>query len=470
VEPASKPFVLRLKLFLLGFLGILLTNIALGQNTFVQLPLPHKHIDKFSIIADDAGNVCVQFFRKPYLYFYLINANGEVVEEIKEARRKEPEILFSRFTKNNFIFYYKPRKVKRHGHIAAFIIDKKTRDFKEFTGFEALKNSREEILRYLSDQKNGYVMIGNNKTQEISILKFTGETKLERKTFIYTPPLSYQLLANSNVFTLDDRYIRKSTYLYHFGNKIYLENDNIYFTFDGSNYLKTFIWKIAWDDGTAETFSLPKDKIVAGTSSNSYLFNNQLYRLTLDKNMLDLSVYDLNSGDLTKKYNYKQGESLKIKSGPVYSIYELENRVIVQDESNSERIFKIFSKGIASIYVSDHSSNYLQLTLGAYNPTSTGISVGGVLGSFGSVAGVAISGSQQLTGIRQGSTFFNADLTFPDLKIFPDETGLSTPQRINQFENTRESDILYFKEYYYQDFVHFAYINRNRTFRIVEFQ
>ncbi|MCZ6521932.1 MAG: hypothetical protein O6848_10605 [Bacteroidetes bacterium] len=454
------------------FLLIFLTAFRVqAQDEFAKIPLPHKSVDKFYQVADNDGNICYLMYRKSQLYFYFINSYGELVKEVKVPHKGLPEITNTHFTDKSFMFFYQPRSVKKEGHIAALIIDKTTGEFTKHTQYKLL-GPKEEMITSFGQNGHFYIMTAQRKTGIIWLTKFVNETTIEKKQFTYKLPLTYDLLSQAQTFLPVDRMIRKSIFLFSSGQKLYVNGNYIYFTFDDPRYLKTFIWAINWEQGTSEIISIPEKNIGIGTSSNSILNGNKLFRLTLDKDHMDLSVYNLHNGELADNFDYAGSERIKIKKGPIYSIYELERRFGQESEADMTRIYKIFSKGMASIYVDDEFNGIIKLTMGSYNPTSSGLSIGGAFGSFGSNVGISIGGSKQLTGVKQGSYFFNSYLTFPDLEIYSEGRTTAT-ERINLYENKlnlQPSSTFYYREYYYIDKVHYAYVDRkDRSVKIIQF-
>jgi len=59
----------KLLLLTLLMLAALMTS---SQNEFANVQLPAKRIDSYWVIPDDQGSICIQYFKKPYIYFEIL--------------------------------------------------------------------------------------------------------------------------------------------------------------------------------------------------------------------------------------------------------------------------------------------------------------------------------------------------------------------------------------------------------------
>ena len=94
-----------------------------------------------------------------------------------------------------------------------------------------------------------------------------------------------------------------------------------------------------------------------------------------------------------------------------------------------------------------------------------------VAGSFGKVGGIVLGGSKQLSGTRQGSIYFKAFLTYPDLDISSHKNLTSVNDRIQTYllsHSIRTSSTRIYN--YLENDLHLTYLdNRNGKLKIIEF-
>ena len=417
---------LRLAILLFGFVFT-----AYGQHEFASIQLPEKNIENYLMVADDEGRICLHYYKKSFLYFFIIGQSGEILHQEKQPFKYAPNLLGGGYNSNSFIFYYQPRSTKKEGDIAAFTVNKVNGKFKEHSNFKIKSDKNEELIGHLSNGKDFFVFIASKDNNELKIAKLN-ESQPEIKSFQYQVPIVPSLMINGD-FLYVDPIANKSIYSYQLAQKVYLQREKIYFTFDMPNQFKTYVWMINWKQGVSELIDIPQEKFTFGTSSNSVLYEKSLFRITVDKTRLDLSIYHIESRALIKSYSYTVEQPITLNNGPIYNEDETTGTFNTLSGVSNDKLYKIFSKGTASIYANRVNDSNIVLTLGAYNASSSGISIGGALGSFGKAGGIAIGGDKQLTGTKQGSTFFDAFLTYPDLDISPNPDLTTANDRIQTF-------------------------------------
>ena len=442
---------------------------VLGQNKFTEVQLPSRSTENYWIVPDDEGNLCIQYFKKPYLYFKLIDSRGELVEEIKEPFKYRPEVFAGGYSNGKFNFYYRPRSKKKEGDLGAFSIHSSSREYTQQRHDIRASKSEDFIGHFIGD--NGvYLMISVRGGNLIRIAKLDGGMKPEVKNFT-APALIEKAFSAQYPLLFVNPLAPKSVYSFQSTRKVFFENDRFYFTFDHPEQFKTFIWEVDWEENTSGLRSIPEKKLVFGTSSNSYIHQGNLYRFTVDQVKIDLSIYDLISGDSLTTYTHTGETKIPFQSGPINFIDEFGTQNRIQTMRN-DKLFKQLSNGNAAVFVERINNSNAKVTLGAFNEVSTGLSIGGGFGSFGRAGGVSIGGSRQLTGTRRGSTFIHTYLTSPHLELSGDNEDLLTPnERIFRYLDKNRRNITVSKVYSYdEDRIHLAYIDYNEAkLQIIEF-
>ncbi len=349
----------RLTILLFGF-----AFTAYGQHEFASIQLPEKNIENYLMVADDEGIICFFYYKKSFLFFYIIGQDGEVQHQEKQPFKYNPHLLGGGYNSNSFIFYYQPRSTKKEGDIAAFIVNKGNGKFKEHSNFKLKSDRNVELIGHLSNGKDFFVLIASNNNNELKIAKLN-ESQPENRSFQYQAPIDQSLMLNGDFLYVDHIDI-KSIYSYQAAKKVYLQGEQIYFTFDMPNHFKTYVWIINWEQGAFELINFPQEKFTYGTSSNSFLYENNLLRITLDKTSLDLSIYDIESRALTKSYSYTGEQPIALNKGPIYFEDETGKFKTLSGVRN-DKLYKTFSQGTACIYAERVNDRSIVLTLGAYN-------------------------------------------------------------------------------------------------------
>ena len=297
------------------FLGLFLP--VYGQHEFASVQLSEKNIGDYLMVSDEEGNVSMLFYKKPYLFFYIIDKHGEVQHQVKEPFKYNPSLLGATYNRNSYIFYYKPRAIKKDGDIAAFIIDKPNGKFKRHENFFLKSDRNEELIGQLSNGKEFYVLIGSKSNKELKIAKLEGDQP-DIRSFQYPAPINQSIVINNSILYVDPS-ANKSIYNYQAVNKVYLKDGNIYFTFDLPKQFKTYVWMINWKQAVSKLLKYPQKKLVFGSTSNSFLYDDKLLRITFDKARLDLSIFEIGSGLLIKNYSYTGEKPININKGPIYN-------------------------------------------------------------------------------------------------------------------------------------------------------
>ena len=468
-KPVTPHMEIRKVLLLL--LLMLPALVSSAQNEFASVQLPSKTIDGYWIVPDDQGNICIQYFKKPYLYFEIYGRNGSRTIQIKEPFKYTPEIIGGTFSDGKYGFYLKPRSIKKEGDIGAFIVDANSNKLENIQHHRIRAINTEEISGYLDNGSDLFVFVqirGNNK---LKIVRLNPSQTMESRQF-EVPAIISKSFASLEPTLFVDPLGPKSIYSCQLTKKAYINGRNITLTFDQKAQFKTHLWTIFWDTDNNELTSLPEEKMVFGKSSNAYLLNNWLYRWTIDDVKIDLSVYDLLSGDLIQSYKHNGEEPIPFQSGPAYLIDEYGARHSLTTMRN-EKLFKTFSNGYPSIYVDRINRGNVKVTMGAFNDVATGLTIGGGFGSFGGAGGVAIGGSRQITGTRRGSTYFQTNLTYPGLEVTKTDNFLTPNDRIIRYIENKGLDPRYISAKVYQyseDKLHLAYIDRKDfNIKILEF-
>ena len=98
----------RIVILLLGF-----CFTAYGQHEFASIQLPAKNVENYLMVPDDEGRICLLYYKKSFLFFFIIGQNGEVQHQVKQPFKYDPHLLGGGYNSNSFIFYYEPKSTKK---------------------------------------------------------------------------------------------------------------------------------------------------------------------------------------------------------------------------------------------------------------------------------------------------------------------------------------------------------------------
>jgi len=157
-----------------------------------------------------------------------------------------------------------------------------------------------------------------NDAYEFELIK-SHALELDKNQKLYTPDSSINNFWNTvqpDVVTIDNR-IPNSIEQVSENNKIYVQNDSLYITFDNTtestlmyviNLINFSINKIKFD--------YPKGRIAKFEKYNSYFFDNKLFQIASSRKEVLFEVKNLNN-DILKSYYFDKGTPIDIKNSPI---------------------------------------------------------------------------------------------------------------------------------------------------------
>jgi hypothetical protein len=235
--------------------------------------------------------------------------------------------------------------------------------------------------------------------------------------------------------------------------KRYLSGSKYVLSFDLNN--QTSLLTINLNDFSVAKEAFPYDNLGKNSGSNSFLHNDVLYQLTVNKNALSLNAIDLNTKIVLETYRTNANEDIAFKNSPLLLVSENgKSRVL---KKTSKMLSKIDEESIGlSIY---SSPNYNLFTIGGVRQV---VSSGNMLLGFGLSLGGAMGGTTvDIGGIidadQQQSLYFES---FFD----PNFKHLNTPFRplyidaLSDFLN--QNNPIIYNSYPFQDYIILNYYDK----------
>jgi len=129
----------------------------------------------------------------------------------------------------------------------------------------------------------------------------------------------------------------------------------------------TEILTLDWNTGKTEYRTLPAIEQRNTPTFNSFLHQDKLFRLNLEKDKLKLVAYDFNTLQPVKEYTFTDKEKLALASTPVYQrgsggLFSSGYEVIEKED----KAMRNLASGVPAITVDTYSDSTLQLTIGSY--------------------------------------------------------------------------------------------------------
>jgi hypothetical protein len=491
--------------------------MASAQKEFANVDLTLRHPDDLVSIADDEGNVCIYFFQNGKLNFSLVSPTGEQIakHEIPYRSSQDPQVLGTRITDDEFVFYSRYTNGRRE-YVRPFAINRNTGAFRSLQD-QQLDLERGAFFVGGFGNDDHFYMLYSDKKDNLYLYRDSDDdvAHMELKTFKPDLPQERERYGRLSDLIYVSPDLEHTVFTGHHRSKIYTRGDKVYMIFDGydlkgkRNEATTEILALDWNTGKTSYRTLPALEQKGDPSFNSFLYNNTLFRVQLDKDALNLTAFDFNTLQPVKNYSYKDDEEISIKSTPVRqrgakALFSSDNNVI----EKTSKVMKSLANGVPAITVDKFSDSTIQLTIGSYMPpsgrrsgsedysrlvrtpdryyqTSRGLMV--IPGRWTPAYNIPsyylnspyysryfYDPNGQNGNVPTGpgiSTYFRAILDDNNLtKVAGTEEPVVLQDKVEQFEEELKPEPEFTTIYHYGDKLHFGYYDRkSKTFRIMEF-
>ena len=351
-------------------------TVANAQTEFANIDLPMNRAEDLVTVADESGNVVIYFYQGGKLNFALLSPTGEKLaqHEIPYRFSKEPQILGTRITDDEFIFYSRYTN-GRHEFVRPFAVNRRTGAFRSLQD-EQLQVARNATFLGGFGNDEHFYMLYTDKDNNLHLYRDTDEDVAHLEYKVFKPEMPRTRDRNARemdlIYMHDD--IEHNVFTGHHRSKIYTRGDKIYMIFDGFDLkgknkkeATTEILTLDWNTGETNYRTLPAVTQGNTPTFNSFLFKDQLFRVQLERDQFKLTAFDFNTLKPVKEYSYSGDEEIAIKSTPVQqrgtkSIFSSNNNVI----EKTSKVMKNLANGVPAITVDSFNDSTLQLTIGSY--------------------------------------------------------------------------------------------------------
>lgn len=363
-----------LALLLLGFTA----SEVRAQQEFANLDLPIRRAEDLVSVADGDGNVCLYFFQGGKLNFSLIDPKGQTVatQEIPYRNNQQPQVLGTRVTDTEFVFYSRYVNGNKE-FVRPFAVNRYSGAFRSLPDVPIRKERNDTFTGAFADA-NHFYMLYSDKKENLVFYRELDESYYEKKIFPMADlprTRSRQERQNELIFVHPD--LERTVFAGQHRSKIYTRGDKIHLVFDGfymrgkSKETTTEILTLDWPSGQSDYRTLPALPYKTQSNFNSFLHENTLFRVLLDKDQFNLTAYDFSTLKPIKEYNYTAEQVIDIKATPVHqrgsaALFSSGNSVI----EKTSKVMRSLSNGRPAITVDAFNDSTLQLTIGSYQPPS----------------------------------------------------------------------------------------------------
>ncbi|MEZ4973862.1 MAG: hypothetical protein R2820_11170 [Cyclobacteriaceae bacterium] len=419
---------------------VFLTSTVIAQKV-LEVPLGDSPVSSFFLKTDQDGFVCFatagrnSVTGKSSSSFFLVEEDS-LVKVFGGYERFEVWSIAS--TVHDFLI----------------LSQDKLNQFELFTLNKTNKTIKRTVLPLLSE--NGGAPLGclqeNGRFYLISYLK----DKRER-TFIVTTVDSTGVVAEKrfeNMIPLIDKKLREVPGLAEIETgrrasmiewaqqkKFQKRGDYIHLFIEGFAYNLgeiydlTEVFSMNLETGQSTFRTIPEEKELGTSNTNSALIGDQLFRLTIYKNFLEFKIYDFESGRFIKSFSTGKKEKISIKNSPIYS--KTQKGIEFENESeSSKRLLARISNGYGYLFNDYTDQTTINFKVGAYiPPTAYSVSYFG----SGILESVLISAAATLMANAVAATsyeynYFNVTLNARDFSPLAYSDAPRVVKKLDVFE------------------------------------
>lgn len=353
--------------------------LFLGYSLFAQTTLtsfePIAKKPKINALLSNAnpdGEIAISYIFNGKIYWNLIDKNGEVL--VKKAINAQTTRLSPRgaiFANNRFFHFYKNGDNQQ---IEIIESDNQGQNIKLFP--TKILAKKERFIGAIADQNQFFLLALNKKEKTLKVSKFDPDqqkfvtTDFEIKDYIvdklnkvkFTPIRKNDLLSPYQAAAL---------------LKLYVLNDQkLLLTIDGEK---------ARGKGTTELLTLDlaqrklenqivgKNTFTLDDRTKSLVYQNHLYRIGVNREMLNISIYQLADLTLKKEYQFTTNDEIDLLDSPFFSesdgnngfyLFTPSNKTL--DKPDTKKLLKKLAVGAPFILPQSLDSNQLLLTVGTH--------------------------------------------------------------------------------------------------------
>lgn len=335
----------------------------LGSLRLIDKPFKYGVTDSDSLIL-------VAFSREDKRYFRTYSHDGEFIRSSIVTGRSSThnrDLLGMLQNENEFLFFFRPSQ--RANEIEQVSIAK----YKKAVTQEELDLAKGKfrVLTSINDRKLLIVLVENRKTKQLGYVRASSEGVLVYQDLQTEEPELGTLLKGEFQFVEEDNELGTES----------LAGPKKAYPFGGEKYLLLSDPAVTQDKGIIHLFKLDleanklthrrlrNEHTLVSKSVRSYYHRGVLYRLTIERDFLNLSMYDGN-GNQVRQFNYGRNDDFNLANSRVYrsgGVSLFASDLASGELTKTKDILRFMDRGKPILKVETRKDDLLELTIGSYN-------------------------------------------------------------------------------------------------------
>ena len=348
---------------------------APAQDLFTQLKINNNFLYSPSGKASRDGYASITFYQLNSRSFYTFNPEGEVVTSFIQrfpGKENHQEPLAIKETPDAFIYYFK--RMYDQDRLEAFRLGKQ--DGKTQLGSFTLKeNWREKLLHTIEGYGELYFLLMNKRESKLILLRAKDEKTVERKEF--------QL--SDRVVDIIRKADFEQVYTKHENNFLELKQEKSYLLnahtlvltkeLDKSKHGvaagSTAILTLNFEQGSSSFELLPALAAKRGILANTFILQNRLYKVSGNKDLLDLRIYHFPSLEKLQNFTYHKDQEISIMGRGLHYRKGDDFPLLIEREE-TRKILRKLQKGTLVIRAKPLKNNVVALRIGSFHELGGG--------------------------------------------------------------------------------------------------
>ena len=335
--------------------------------------LPFKRVMGMRGGADEKGNVCYVYHSNGYAHYTLIDPSGKVMHQPKFQVDDDFKVVAIMATDKDFCIYYTDASNMHTTTLNLLLLNKTDGSDSTLLHFNPIEEKKENLISLIKTYNALYVITcdkSERKDKKVFLKTYKGSDQYTTTEIKSDMPNFYDHFKNGgfrvitarNTNSIDDGiYIRK----------IYAKEDALWFVYDQFDIPddlednSTEVLRVDIATGTSEYQVYKPEVSHFNESTNSFLLDSMLFKVTYTSKRLDLKIFHVNSMKLVRQYVIQPEDSFYLKDGPLYKTLPnsyLPKTFIV---NKTPKLLRKLSQGGASVLAKRNDSS-IQLLLGSY--------------------------------------------------------------------------------------------------------
>lgn len=354
------------------YLFLFLFSYALlsGQQPYHRIPAQTKSIKKIKGFGDDQGNSCLVYERNATLYFSFLNdATGELVQQqINTAAEGQIKLIGMQYDQEFFYLYYLEQYSENS--LIVYSVPKSTDQEVQMQVIDLPVDKKDKLVDTYYHFNQVYLIYTNKKSYEVSVIQLANPNDIVEHN-IPSNKLFYSFLKRKkfkNVYPDIEPVVtastaRKKLFMLSPDQMIFLSDKPVITELEVGPTEIVFL-NLREKKLTKKRLKLNQE-VITSKSINSFIHEEQIYRLMITNDFLQLSVYQMSDLSLVKNFFYPKGEPIEMIA--LQKVYQgaVDFPPVVPFEK-PKALHRNLKRGTPTLSVATVDSNLVKVRVGSY--------------------------------------------------------------------------------------------------------